>query len=131
MPIGFITGSHWGINGIAAAWTMTYPIVLVPLYTRTFKQTQMRLKEYLSTLLPALSASAIMAICVVTARFLFGHPSNPLLSLLISIIVGVTSYLAALFLFHRDRVIGLAHTLKFLRKTGLTIEGPSGASFRR
>lgn len=122
MPIAFFAGSHWGINGIAAAWMMAYPVILVPLYIRTFHKTQMRLKDYLYAVLPALSASATMTICVLATRFVFFHAMHPLSNLLLTISVGVATYLGALFVFHRDRVARLVRIIKSLGKGDIRIE---------
>ena len=116
MPVAFFVGSHWGINGIAAAWLIAYPMILIPLYLRTFQRIEMRPIEYLSALSPAASASAIMTICVLVSRFMFTNALRPLPSLLLTVMVGVAAYLGALFLFHRDRVARLVRTLKSVRK---------------
>jgi PST family polysaccharide transporter len=116
MPIAFFAGSHWGINGIAAAWIITYPVILIPLYIRTFNQTEMRLRDYLSALVPALSASATMTICVLAIHFLITSALHPLSNLFLTIVVGAATYLGALFVFHRDRIARLVRTMKSLRQ---------------
>jgi O-antigen/teichoic acid export membrane protein len=122
MPIAFLAGSHWGTIGIAAAWMIAYPVILIPLYIRTFHKTEMRLKDYLSALLPALSASATMTICVLLTRFMTIHVRHPVSNLLLTILVGVTTYLGALFVFHRDRVARLVRTMKSLQERDKSIE---------
>jgi teichuronic acid exporter len=122
MPIAFLAGSHWGTIGIAAAWMIAYPVILIPLYSRTFHKTQIRLKDYLSALLPAISASATMTICVLLTRFMTIHVRHPVSNLLLTILVGVTTYLGALFVFHRDRVARLVRTMKSLHEGDKSIE---------
>lgn len=122
MPIAFFAGSHWGINGIAASWMIVYPVILIPLYIRTLNRLEMRLKDYLSAIMPALSATASMTICVLASRIVFFPTMRQLPNLLLTVIVGITTYLGALFVFHRDRLARLFRTMKSLRKGNAPIE---------
>jgi O-antigen/teichoic acid export membrane protein len=122
MPIAFFAGSHWGINGIAAAWTTVYPVMLIPLYIRTFTRLEMQLKDYLSAVMPGLSATACMTICILASRFVFFTAMRPLPKLLLTMIAGMASYVGSLFVFHRDRVARLLRTMKSLRKRDVPVE---------
>lgn len=121
MPVAFIVGSYWGINGIATAWMIVYPTALIPLYIRTFDRLEMRPKDYLAAIMPALSASGSMTICVLAIRFVFLSTVRPLPNLLLTVIAGMTTYLGALFVFHRDRVARLVRTMKSLRKGDISV----------
>ncbi len=116
MPLAFLIGTRWGTNGIAAAWVVAYPPVMVPIYYRVFQKTGMRLKEYVSVLIPATSASAIMAGAVLLTRLLLPARSHPLPSLLLLIGVGALSYAAALFSFHRQRVARMIRVIRSMRQ---------------
>jgi O-antigen/teichoic acid export membrane protein len=105
MPIAFlIGGSKKGVNGIAAAWLITYPLILIPLYRRVFKKTGLRFAEYLYAFAPSLSASGAMAVAVLIARSLLPPNNRPVYSLVILVITGLIFYLSTLFLFYRRRV---------------------------
>lgn len=122
MPVAFYIGSRWGINGIAAAWMIVYPLMLIPLYARTFTRLEMEMRDYLSAVFPALSATAGMTVCVMAIRFAFLRDVVLLPNLLITIGAGVASYLVPLFVFHRGRVERLFRTMKSLRKGHMAIE---------
>jgi len=122
MPIAFFAGSHWGINGIATAWMTVYPVMLIPLYIQTFTRLEIQLKDYLSAIMPALSATAIMAICILASRFVFSPTMRPLPNLLLTVIAGAATYVGALLVFHRDRVARLFRNMKSLRKGDVPIE---------
>jgi O-antigen/teichoic acid export membrane protein len=122
MPIAFFAGSHWGIIGIATAWTTVYPVMLIPLYIRTFTRLEMQLKDYLSAVMPGLSATACMTICILASRFVFFPAMRPLPNLLLTMIAGMATYVGTLFVFHRDRVARLFRTMKSLRKRDVPIE---------
>lgn len=112
MPIAFLIGSRWGTSGIAAAWVVAYPPMMVPLYYKVFQKTGTTLKEYIAVLFPAVSASGIMAAAVLLSRSIRPLGSRPLLSLLITIAVGGLSYCSALAIFHRPR---MSQTIAMLR----------------
>jgi PST family polysaccharide transporter len=118
MPVAFLIGSRWGTNGIAAAWVIAYPPVMAPMYYRAFHKTGLRLKEYVSALMPALSASVIMTVVVLLVRSALpvGAPPLPCLSFLI--FMGALAYLGALFTFHRNRVTHLIRVIGNMRRQG-------------
>jgi O-antigen/teichoic acid export membrane protein len=117
MPIAFVIGSRWGTNGIAAAWVVAYPPIMIPMYYRVFKKTNMRLKEYLFAVTPAVSASAAMVVVVLFVRSTLPLRSHPSAGLSLIVIAGLLSYAGALFVFHRRRVSALIDTAKrMLRK---------------
>ena len=115
MPIAFLIGSRWGTSGIAAAWVIAYPPVMVPMYYKVFQKTGTRLKEYISVLIPAISASAVMAAAVLFSRFMLPLGTRPLLSLLLTAAVGALSYCSSLAIFHRSR---MSQTITMLRSIG-------------
>ncbi|MGH9735293.1 MAG: lipopolysaccharide biosynthesis protein [Candidatus Acidiferrales bacterium] len=112
MPIAFLAGSHWGTTGIAAAWAVAYPPMMVPFYVRAFRKTDMKLREYAMAVMPAASASAIMAIVVLVAYRFLPRSGPPLLNLALLVAAGAISYAAALFTLHYRRIAQLVSALK-------------------
>lgn len=112
MPFAFLIGSHWGTNGIAAAWVFAYPAIMIPIYYRVFQKTGVQLAEYVSVLKPALSASAIMTATVLITRLLIPTSFQALASLLLIIATGALSYVGALFAFHHRRVTHLIRAFR-------------------
>jgi PST family polysaccharide transporter len=116
MPIAFMIGSHWGTTGIAAAWLVAYPIIIVPLYYRIFQKTGMTAKEYVLILLPSLSASIIMATFLFGIRAVTPSKLPPLLALSLLALGGALIYCGSLYAFHRERVGHLIRTIKAMLK---------------
>ena len=116
MPIAFLVGSRWGTNGIATAWIVAFPPLMVPMYNRVFQKTGMRLKEYVSVLMPALSASAIMAAVVLLMRSVMPAGSSQLLCLLLISAIGALSYTASLLVFYPQRVTRMIRVLRNVRQ---------------
>lgn len=111
MPIAFLLGSRWGTTGIAAAWVVAYPVIMIPLYYRVLEKTGLKLKEYIWVVIPALGASAIMAVVVLMVRFLLTSRPHSLGGLLLLSGSGALAYAGALFVFHRSRVTSLIRTI--------------------
>ena len=111
MPIAFLLGSRWGTSGIAAAWVVAYPVIMIPLYYRALEKTGLKFKEYIFVIIPSLTASAIMAGIVLLLRLLLKDRPHSLSELLFLSVCGVLSYAAALFVFHRSRVTSLIRTI--------------------
>jgi PST family polysaccharide transporter len=116
MPMAFLIGARWGTSGIAAAWVFAYPPIMVPMYYRVFQKTGMQLKEYVSVLAPALSASAIMGVVVLLTRSVLPAGSHPLPCLLLLVAIGALSYAGALLAFHRTRVTHMIRAIRSLRQ---------------
>jgi O-antigen/teichoic acid export membrane protein len=112
MPLAFLIGSRWGTNGIAAAWVIAFPPIILPMYCRVFQKTGTRTKEYLSAVKPAFSASVIMTAAVLLTRLLLPRGFHPMPELLSIIAVGVVSYAGALLVFYRRRVFLLIRGVK-------------------
>lgn len=125
LPIAFVVGSRWGSSGIAAAWVVAYPPMMVPMYHRVFRKTDTRLKEYLSAVLPALSATAIMAVVVLIIRAMVPFGSHLIFHLCVLVIAGTLSYSGALLALFRERVLRVVRVLRNIRQQEQQNEEPS------
>jgi len=112
MPTAFFIGSRWGTTGIAAAWAVAYPPMMVPFYVRAFRKTDLKLREYAYAVMPALNASIIMAVAVLVTYHFLNPASRPILNLALIVVVGAVSYTGALFAFHYRRVVRLIDALR-------------------
>ena len=116
LPIGFVVGSRWGVNGIATAWIICHaPVVMFPLLYRVAKKLGIGPSAYLPVLRPPLVSTAIMAIGVAAA--IYGLPATMpgILRLVIEVLVGVVCYAGALWFLFRDRVLSLVRAAAQLR----------------
>jgi len=119
LPIAFYIGSHWGNTGIAWGWVLAYPIVVIPLYRQTLRTVEMRLKEYVLSLRPAVEGSIAMAIAVLAVRHSFSTNLPIILRLMLEIVTGAAAYSGTLLLLHRERMLAflrLGSTLRNRRK---------------
>lgn len=119
LPVAFYIGSHWGTKGVALGWVAIYPLVVFPLYRKTFAVIGMKAGEYLAALRPALEGTIAMVTVVLPLKFLV-LPSLPLVvRLVIEISAGIIVYPGAVFLLHRERTLAfvqLARSFKGKRR---------------
>lgn len=124
LPVAFYVGSYRGINGIAWAWVVAYPFVVLPLYRKTFQRIGVRVSDYFRSLRPALSATIVMIPAVEWAKY--GLASERLLlRLVLEVAVGAIVYVGTLWLLHKDRVLALVQLAKNLRTRGKVLTAES------
>lgn len=130
MPLSFFVGSRWGTNGIATAWILMYPVTTLPLYRRTFRRIGLSLWAYVSSVLPAMSATAIMTLSVLAVRWALPGSLRPSFRLAIAIATGALAYGGGLLLLYGERVSGLLQALRQLRKAPPSAEEVAAADGR-
>jgi O-antigen/teichoic acid export membrane protein len=119
LPAGFYIGSFWGLNGVAWSWVITLPITLIPAFYFLLKILKMPLFDWVRALLPALTGCLIMAVVVLTSRFLVSGDLPYWLRLSVQAASGALSYLFVMFAFYRKRI-----NLIWLAIRGRTPEAP-------
>ncbi len=115
-PLFFIGGKLAGPPGVAWAWIIGYPLVMIPPYRAVFEITGITLKEYLASVWPATLASAGMAAAVLGVTELLSVTDNPLRKLLIESFIGALVYAILMFGLQRDRVRVLRAMLGQLKR---------------
>ena len=116
LPIGFVVGARWGINGIATAWIVCHaPVVMVPLLRRVATHLGIGPSAYLPVLRPALVSTLVMVLAVVAVTLAIPAGSPRVAMLVIKIGTGALAYAAALWLFFRERVLALVRLTAQLR----------------
>ena len=118
LPIAFVVGARWGVNGIATAWIVCHaPVVMFPLLRRVNTKLHIGPSSYLPTLRPPLVSTAIMAIGVAATMALLPTTLHGVVKLMIEVVVGAVCYAAALWFLFRDRVLALVRVAAQLRSS--------------
>jgi PST family polysaccharide transporter len=105
LPTAFYIGSRWGTIGIAAAWTVAHPLsAYFPLSARAFRRLDLRVRDYLRALWPALSGCLLMAAAVVSARAIVPDATSTAIKLGLEVVAGAIAYTGCLLLGHRHRL---------------------------
>lgn len=103
-PLAFYYSSRWGTGGIAATWIILYPLITAPFVWRTLVAIDLSGWTYLRSMVPALRASLVMIIAVIGVRSITPSTWPMTAQFAISIIAGLLSYLAVLFIAERRRI---------------------------
>lgn len=112
MTASFLVGVGWGTTGVAAAWLVTYPFIVVPLAARTLRSIRLPWGEYLRALWPAFASSAWMVAVVLVIRWTVGADERAV-RLSASVAAGAGAYAASLFLLHP---VAAERALRFARQ---------------
>jgi PST family polysaccharide transporter len=112
LPMAFYVGSSWGIGGIAAAWIIVHPLVSFPLYWRVFDKVDLSLRDYIRTLWPAVSGSAVMLLTVVAVREALPSAWSLAPRLGAEVAAGAVAYLLCVLVFYRARVAAVQDVLR-------------------
>ncbi|HLB38102.1 MAG TPA: lipopolysaccharide biosynthesis protein [Gemmatimonadales bacterium] len=105
MPTAFyVGGQRWGTAGIALAWMVLDPLLLLPMYRRVFSSIGLSAREYLAALWPALSGTAVMAAVVLGIEAFSGREWTAGARLAAQVAAGAGSYGLVCLLLHRQRL---------------------------
>lgn len=115
-PMFLVGGKLLGLGGVAWAWIVGYPLVMIPPFRAVFEVTEMKLTQYLGALLPATLASAGMAAAVLGISYFLPDTISNLQKLMIKSGVGALTYSALILGFQRDRVRVLKTMVGQLRR---------------
>lgn len=117
LPPLFYLATKWGAAGVAAVWLIGLPFpIYFPKLLAASRIGGFRIPEYLTSLLPAASASLIMVFAVVGLRELLPADWHAVLRLSLQVAAGAAAYLGAVALLHRERAKGFVKMIKTLRE---------------
>jgi PST family polysaccharide transporter len=113
MPLLFIAGSRWGVAGVAAAWVVGHPVVVMGQHAGgTLRRIGLSLGDYLRALRPAATSSAVMAVAVLATRAVADPRLPPAAAFAAAVAVGAAAYTATVWLLHGDRVRAFAEVIR-------------------
>jgi O-antigen/teichoic acid export membrane protein len=104
LPIAFYIGSYRGIAGIAWGWVLAYPLVVFPLYRKTFHTIGASAGDYFRALSPSLTGTVAMIPAVESVKLSFVRGQPLIMRLVLEVLAGALAYIFAVCLLHRERV---------------------------
>lgn len=113
MPISFMIGSQWGVNGVAMAWVTIYPVLFLINTRRMLSIVGLQLRDLLSAIVPTMGSAAGMYAAVWAARSLLSNDISQLTKLLVMILIGALVYGILTLFFNRS---GYGDVLNLIRK---------------
>lgn len=117
MPSAFLVASRWGTEAVAASWVILAPFTVLPLVIKVLHVIQLRYREYLGAITPAIAASAAMVVVLLALRWWGSGVSGPaILKFSAEIAAGGAVYGGVLLVFYRERLNRYFRFLRELRK---------------
>ncbi|MDZ3831486.1 MAG: lipopolysaccharide biosynthesis protein [Sphingopyxis sp.] len=111
MPVAFLIGAQWGISGIAWAWIIAYPLLLILAAARSLPVIGLKAEAFVRAVAPPIIAAAAMALVVLFVdRMLPALP--PLGRLILLVGTGAPIYCLWLFLFARETANDLIRMIR-------------------
>jgi teichuronic acid exporter len=117
MPVSFFFAAHWGAGAVAATWTLTAPLLMLPPALKLFREINCTIWDYLRILAPALVGSAVMVAGVlVLKKTVLPAAWLPIWRLAIEVSLGGFLYAGILFAFYRPLMMRYIQFFLRLRK---------------
>jgi PST family polysaccharide transporter len=104
LPVAFLIGSRWGPTGIALGWVIVYPLFMLEVYRRTFRNLGLSVRQYVAPLWATLRGTMIMLGAVVIVRTTLDPAAASLPRLAAQVGVGAAMYLIAGLWPQRERL---------------------------
>jgi PST family polysaccharide transporter len=117
MPSAFFVATRWGTNAVAASWLILSPVTVLPLAVKLLHATQLRYRDFLGMLMPALAGCAMMVAAVMAVRLWTGNGHIPAVAAVaVQVAVGGAAYLGFLWVFYRNKLTRYIDFLLGLRR---------------
>jgi teichuronic acid exporter len=127
LPVGFYVGTRAGLAGVAWAWVVLFPLANVPAFVIAFRLIAVNGWQWMNAIAPSLVGCLIMMASVIALRSIL--PASLPLPILATacVVVGSVTYVAALWLLYRKRLLAVRDFLKVIRSSDAKVELPGSA----
>lgn len=117
LPTCFYVGLNWGVPGVAWAWALGFPLIVVPKIIVMNRILDLTLADYLSAVRPALIACLAMTSVVLLVRTGLPMSWSPGARLAIQASVGALTYIVLLLGIFRPRVVTIYKAIRVAAKS--------------
>ncbi|MXS85797.1 lipopolysaccharide biosynthesis protein [Nitrosomonas sp. HPC101] len=101
MPVAFLIGCNWGLEGVAFSWIIAYPFVFFINTVRMLRVIELRLSDFFSAITPAMGATIGMYLAVWATGTLLANNIDQWIKLAIMIVTGALVYIGLTLLFNK------------------------------
>jgi O-antigen/teichoic acid export membrane protein len=117
MPLAFYFGAKAaGAEGVAFAWLVAYPPLLLLIAHRTVRALGLRLIDIPRAIFPSILSGLCMVAVVVTVRGLLAENMSDVIRLFALIACGALAYVLVMFVLFRTRIEEFRRTVSVLRR---------------
>lgn len=115
-PLFFLGGKLGGPAGVAWAWIIGYPLIMIPPYRAVFQIADIRLSQYIAALWPAILCSLGMAAAVLGVTELLSSSLGSVERLIIESVAGAVTYSVLVIRLQKKRLQDLKSMLRQLKR---------------
>jgi teichuronic acid exporter len=119
LPLAFLVGTKWGLEGVAWAWSIAFPLANLPAMVISFRTIEIGFGAWLGSLLPAAVSCLGLSAAIVAVRIALPAETAVGLAAMLACAAGAVAYLATLWLGFRPRVLSMIEFLRALRRQRL------------
>lgn len=119
LPIGFIAGTRWGLEGVAVAWSLLFPIVNLPAMVIAFRTVGAGFGAWFNALLPAATSCVGLSAALLAVRAALPADVPVGLAAVAAVSAGAAGFLLTLGLVFRRRALLIFDFLCALRSQRL------------
>ena len=114
MPVAFLVGAQYGLDGVLAGWFIVYPFLYGVIVRMLLRHLKFSLREYLLTFRSAVICTVIMFVAVrfMQSQEIFGHDT---LALAGDIMFGAAAYILSFYLLFKAEFLQVYNKLKGIR----------------
>ena len=114
----FVVGARWGVNGVAGAWLIAWPLLYTIVTMQTLRLLGIPLASYLDALRHPAAGVVAMSIAVVVVRQLIPGGDSSIPGLILTIVSGAAGYVGYHAAFNRAMLREVSGVLKIGRSAG-------------
>lgn len=115
LPLGFLVGTRWGLEGVAWAWSVVFPLVNLPAMVISFRTIDAGFGAWLRALLPAGVSCLGLAAALLATRSALAADVSVGVAATLAVAAGALGYLATLLLLFRRRLLAMLDFLRALK----------------
>ena len=102
MPLAFLIGVKWGVNGICLSWVFGFAAVFLIMSKRSLNILGLSLVDFFSNIRIPFMAALVMLIVVFAFKYQVANSLAPLSTIFLLILVGSVSYIFSVFIINRN-----------------------------
>jgi O-antigen/teichoic acid export membrane protein len=116
VPVSYLYASRFGLEGIAWALAIVYPLTNIPPIVIGFRTISIGVKDWLGALFPSLASCVAMSLVVIVVRTSIPPDASLHMRCALMIAAGAIAYCCAMWLFFRARLLRMIDVVRNLRQ---------------
>ncbi len=114
LPLAFIIGVQYGLEGVLLGWFIVYPVLYAFLVLILLSKIDLSIFTFMKTFQSAVVCSGLMAVGLYFFKLYFSI-TNPIIELVVYVVVGMLIYFVAYYLGFKAELLKMKNKIKEMR----------------